>query len=214
MKTATIQRLMKRHLLPEFPELDYSGRLLYVAPLDDVLRGFYFDDSAFSRTTVFVEVVVLPLYVPYEHVHFTFGYRLTHQADARKVESWDISEPVNRREVETMKAAMRDNGLPYLLKLATPLLIAENLIGATKLRDNPVVHQAVAFSLARVGRYPESQERLAALIRQIEDPRWHRILETSTQLLRAIDNGAASAIALLERWKGETARTLGLRLAA
>src|SRR5436309_2435201 len=67
---------IEKRLLPQFPGFTTKGALMFIQPLDHTLRGFHFEPSAFSKKGFYVNMFFLPLCVPIEHVHFTFGHRV------------------------------------------------------------------------------------------------------------------------------------------
>jgi len=63
--------------------------MLYMAVHNGLLRGFYFNSSAFSANQFEVVVFVLPLYVPIDFIGLTFGYSLKTPS---KLQWWNYDE--------------------------------------------------------------------------------------------------------------------------
>lgn len=73
VKARATEQFATRRLLPSLPGFGANGRLLYRRPLGDLLCGCYFEDSSFDKSSFTVHAFVLPLYVPTDQLHLTFG---------------------------------------------------------------------------------------------------------------------------------------------
>jgi hypothetical protein len=76
LKSATCERLVRNYILPSLSSFHVKGKLLFAEPVRHLLRGYYFEDSAFDATRFAVCVFVQPLYVPSSVLVFNFGSRL------------------------------------------------------------------------------------------------------------------------------------------
>src|SRR3954471_23876966 len=67
------------------PGFVVRGSLVYRPPCDYLLHAVSFDTSSFTSSRIFVEAFVQPLYHSYDHLAFTYGFRLGD-------DFWDIDE--------------------------------------------------------------------------------------------------------------------------
>jgi hypothetical protein len=161
MKTKQIQQFVAHCLIPELNGYSIVRKMLLQEPLTHILRGFYFEDSEFNPRSSYVSILVLPLYVPESHVHFQFGKRLYRKVGFLK------APPYNDRVCHSLLEAITSQGIPYLSKLATPGLIVRNLRHVTGLYGDPYVREAIAYSLARIGKLAAAKRRLQWLLRTV-----------------------------------------------
>jgi hypothetical protein len=67
--------MVKSEVLPRVPELVLSGSILHLTDTEWLLCGAVKNDSAFSKGFT-IEVFVMPLYEPTDHIGFLVGQRL------------------------------------------------------------------------------------------------------------------------------------------
>ncbi len=202
--------MARKRLLPSLPGFGVSRTILFRQPLNPVLRGFAFEDSGFDGTVVYVWVFVLPLYVPSKHLTFTLGHRLENRKGLfERSGRWVLADPPDDTEINSMVKAMQTKGIPYLDRLDTPQDIVENLTMATKLFGNIFVEQAIAFSLAKLGKLDAARDKLESLRRAVKptDP-WQHVASSAEQLVEAINQGRTEA--LLDQWTNESLHNLRL----
>jgi hypothetical protein len=214
MKTTKIQKIIKSHLLSSFKSFACTGRMMFLEPRGSVLCGIYFEDSSFNQTTLYVWVFVQPLYVPSEHVHFTFGHRLINRAEGGLAnESWNLGSEseYDEHQIQSLANAIRGDAIPYIKRLETPQDIANNLSESTGLLNNVFVREAVAYSRAKIGEYANAKKELEALMYSVDpDDPWYSIKTRAQELLTGINGGSKSVSDLFEKWEHETAVHLHL----
>ena len=86
MRTSEFKEIQQR-LAPHFPEFAIRGKMMFLTPVESVLRGFHFETSGFTRGVFYLWAYFLPLFVPTKNVHFTLGHRLG------KGHRWRTGEP-------------------------------------------------------------------------------------------------------------------------
>ena len=144
MKTKDFTAIEKR-LLPNFPGFAIKGTLMFILPLGETLRAFYWEASAFSKKEFYVNVFFLPLFVPTKHLHFTFGHRVG------ATKRWSSDEPdfENALRSEMLKE------VAFLKSLNTARDVAEALESFTRVTEsryhNPHCYEALAYALVRAG---------------------------------------------------------------
>jgi hypothetical protein len=202
MKTKDFAKLGKS-ILPGLPDFAVEGALLFIAPVGSVLRGFCFEGSSFSKDVFFVNAFFLPMYIPRNHLSFTFGDRLRNGTT-------DIWETTDQNFLEDLRRSTMEVA-SYLHTLADiEAIIAE--IRKRIERPNPHVHEAYAYSLIKAGRAAEAYSAIDVLLTLIKpDVPWQRELQQRAMLIRSLlDESAHQALEQLTVWENHTLRSLKL----
>jgi hypothetical protein len=113
MKSQLVRRLSKMYFLPNLPGYIAKGHLLYQQDLEHILRGFWFESSAFDRDSFTVEVFVQPLYIPVSHLSFTFGHRLGSLGKGYDI-WWKYDEETEALMMQEILSFMMSAGIPFL----------------------------------------------------------------------------------------------------
>lgn len=194
---------LENKLLPYLPGFSIRGTLMFLPPVKETVRGFSFEGSGFNKTSFYVNVFVLPLCVPTEHLYFNFGNRVRHD---RGADGWSIDKPHLVEELgEALKRQARDflgpiESLHDFVKVAKSFSLA-----------NPHTRQAIAYALIRVGEFRKGRVALTELLRQMGPKTdWEReIAERAEALGRRLDVDPREGQQQLEQWEAQTAKTLG-----
>jgi hypothetical protein len=208
MKTKDFVALEKR-FLPNLTNFAVKGQLLFIIPIEHTLRGFHFDGSSFDKESFYVNAFFMPLCVPSQHIHLTFGRRLRTGGGDR----WSIEEPGFEAALET--AAQKE--VPFLAGLNTALDVA-NALKPLAERGNPHCHEALAYTLAQAGEIPAAVDAIDTLLKLIEslkrvNPKltWQMEIAERAKLIKAkLTVSPDDASAQLDIWESETKRNLGL----
>ncbi len=201
MKGPQIQRLAKKYVLPAIPEFHLEKRLLYLPPIDGLLRGFYFDSSGYDGAIFYAQMFVQPLYFPFVCVAFSVGERVWRPNLA---DDW---RPTSESEADVMAdlvGAMRNKVLPFLEARRTPEMFADAILANRELASGE--HEWVGYSLALYpARRNEAVEHLQAYI-DVDDTRDWAIAarKRAVRLRDAVRTSSQEARALLEQWRLET----------
>lgn len=187
------------------PESFVQGPLLVVGSLRHLLRGVSFEPSGFNKTSFSATAFVLPLFVPTKHLHFTFGNRLR---TARGGSRWDVSD----EDIDSdLAAEFHSQVEPFLLGIVRP----EDFLAFARsfAMWNPHVENAIAFTLARVGRDDEALAAVDHLRDRLDlAVGWQaNIAVAAEELKRELLKSGNAARRLLDRWEDETLSNLGLR---
>ena len=212
MKRQVVEKLGRENLLSDLPGFVITRGIIHKTPIAGLLRGFWFDSSAFDKHAAYVYVFVQPLYVPSEGLSLTFSRRLEFPLGLlRSSERWDLPPEKWEEVVPALRRAMIRDGLPFLRKRDSIELFVRNLRYGFRVENTFFDREALAYSLAWLACYREAAWRLKWLIRSIKpDDPWRAARENAEQLLRAIRTGPESAKELLRRWEEETSRHLYL----
>jgi len=194
-------------LLPFFPDFVIKGPMMFFRPLADVLRGFHFEPSAFSKNDFYVSAFFIPLYVPTSHVHFTFGHRIEQEHRGWKLDQPNIEAALN--------SEMRKE-LPFLMSLERPAEVVNALLPMTAPNElghvNPHCCEALAYALVESKRENEAVEVLDGLLKSTDrEVLWqNEIAERASLIRERLAEGSESAREQLAHWKSETIRNLDL----
>lgn len=200
--------VIERRLLPSFPRFVSKGRLMFIRPIEHTLRGFHFDPSAFSKRDFYVKVFFLPLYVPANHVHLTFGHRLRNRSGER----WSGDQP-------ELEAALRSEMLKeaaFLAGLKTADDVARALEPFAKPNQagytNPHSYEALAYSLIRAGQAGRAATVIDSLLgSNNSNGDWEREIRARARLIRdRLPESLEEAERQLTVWESETIHNLGL----
>jgi hypothetical protein len=208
MRTKDFVALEKRLLL-KLANFTINGPLLFIVPLEHTLRGFHFEGSSFDKESFYVDAFFMPLYVPSQHVHFTFGHRVRDGGGDRWSTDKAAFEPA-------LEAAVQKE-IPFLAGLNTPLDVA-NALKPLAQRSNPHCHEAFAYALAKAGEIHAAVDAIDTLLKLVEslkrvNPRltWEmEIAERAEFLKTKLTANPDDARAQLAAWESETIRNLGL----
>jgi hypothetical protein len=205
MKRAKTNMYM-RELLRLQERFACKGNLLYESPIRDLLRGFYFESSAFDSHTFYLWTLVAPLYVPQDHISLTLGSRLKNPRTTGR--AWNDE----RDSSQAVSAAVLSDGIAFLGLFDTPADLATNALSNFPER-NPYVRQAVAYSLILTTDPRRAIPVLRALTEvSPESPKWRQPMADRAQLLTELltGNRLEEARSLLSGWKEHSLRSLGL----
>ena len=203
MKRADFVALEKK-LLPALPDFTYKGALVFVPPVQTILRGVWFEGSSFDKSSFYAQFFVMPLCVPTEHLYGNFGNRVRLKGGADR---WNNETP---NLVDELSDALRMQAVPFLSRAKTLLDFAE--MASSFSFSNPHTPRAIGFALARAGRTSEAVHVLDQLLAQIDRkvPWQMEIANQSTYLRDQLIGDPAEAQRQLETWEIETVRNLGL----
>ena len=198
---------LAKQLLPVVPDAVVHGPMIAIVPMGQILRGLNFDRSGWSKTAFYVETFWLPLYVPTEHIHFTFGNRIR---DSRGVDGWDTVSPAM---LDELSAAIRRNALPFFDTVKTLQGVVEVARAAVARSLNSHHHQALAYTLAKIGEVEDAVQVIDALLVRLDDTTipWVAKQKADITAFRKILTDRPEDIdATLEGWRAETIRNLKL----
>ncbi len=204
MKTKDFTKLGKE-LLPQMPGFVMEKKTMFKSPVKDFLYGLYFESSTDVESFYF-SVSFLPLYVPNDSVHGTFGKRIGRAAN------WNINNP---KLLTDLTATVQNEALPFLDNVTTLTEIVNYLrtnVDCDRPRVNSHVLEAYAYTLIKSGDYSSALESLVELKERLAASTIPWVMEqrNRAQLIeeKLLQNPEA-ALAQLEAWKAETVSKLG-----
>lgn len=206
MRKAEFTKIAK-NLLPQFPQLAAERWIIFVSPVQDILCGLSFGGSL-DINTFYLHKFILPLYVPTERIHVTFGERLKINGN----EGWRTDDS---RLIENLTDVIHRE-IPFL-DIASTLTGCLNYLKASVNNGRPRVNshelEALTYTLIKGGDYSTALESLAELERMLEGNTvpWVVKQRNRAQLIAGkLLQSPETALAQLEIWKTETIGKLGL----
>jgi hypothetical protein len=211
MKGKIVERIAKAHLLPRLPGWEVRGKLLYLREPADILRGVCVDSSAFSANAVYVEIFAMPLYIPTDHLYFSYGNRLT---DSNNWKQWSVDPEYPVEFVRDLLNALEPDGMGFLDQFRTPELFVDYLDRTPGLNDFSRL-KTKAYSLAYLGRDREADGLLVSLIAEanaaVKESPWAKNIAEHAQLLRTtIGQGPEAVRSTMADWVKESRTKLKL----
>lgn len=176
---------------------------MLLPPVDRLLRGVWFDRSAYDNTSFSVTAFIMPLCVPTQNLEFTFGERIRHSGGGDR---WALEMP---GLASHLTAALRGQALPFLSK-------GETLEGFIEIaRASPQTGrtlEALGYALARVGETKQAAEVFGQLGSMLNlDIAWQRELADQVRgLSTKLVEHPEEAREQLAKWEDETVHNLGL----
>jgi hypothetical protein len=205
VKTSEFKAIEKR-LTAHLPGLNYKDRLLFLAPVQSVLKGFYFEPSGFGTNAFYLWVFFQPLFVPAKEISFLFGRRLENGRRWRNEErdlEWEL---LSRISSEIPKLMGLNNAETVASEMGT--FTQPNAVGYV----NPHCREALAYALIQAGQVAKADRLLGALLQSIS-PRvaWEQeIASRAIRIREMLPNRPTDAAAQLVAWEYESAQNLEL----
>lgn len=194
---------IEKQLLAILPGFSIKEKLMYISPVKGILRGIYFEASAFEKKSFYINVFVLPLCVPTKHLYFNFGKRLRHL----KTDRWNFDSP---NILEKIIDALKDQGLQFLSRAESLLEFVK--VAKTFSETNPHTSQAIAYALFRAGEYEQAEEAFTQLIKRLEvKVAWQReMLDRAVALKSSLVKNPVEGQKTLAVYESQTIENLGL----
>jgi hypothetical protein len=199
---------LETRLLEKFPGFAIKGQLMFMIPLEHTLRGFHFDGSSFNKKSLYVDAFFMPLCVPTEHVHFTFGRRVRDKGGDR----WNADDLNFEAALES---AMQEE-VPFLARLRTAKDVSSALEPLTKPNDagyvNPHCYEALAYTLVQAGETTAAANVIDTLLKRASSTvAWESEIASRARLIRnKLLEGPEKAQQQLTVWESENIRNLEL----
>jgi hypothetical protein len=221
MKSQMVKKLSKNYLLPNLPGFRFKGHMLYHQDLQYLLRGFSFENSAFSQYTFTINVFVQPLYIPRNYLSFGFGERLGLLSKGRDI-WWEYTETQEEKIMREILSIIIRDGKPYLEKRESLIDFVRQYHKSDKrTKENKHNREAICYTHALLGDFQRAKNQLDSFIRQISheirkypDERWRTEIQNRAQLILdyLIDQKYENAVQQLNVWRKYTLSSLGINI--
>ena len=216
MRTKDAQRLAEKYLLPHLPGFIFHKKLLYISPIEQLLRGVFFYSSAYERWTFTIVAFIQPLYIPEEHTHSLYGGRLGNLSGGAD-EWWTIDETNEVQVMNEVLHTVQKEALPFLNKIKDPSDFVKKYMRRER---DPGIHymEAVSYSLVMVGKYRKARKIFDRNLKTLDKamrgeyalPYLGEMAERVKLIKNALNENPENAIGILNGWREETLRNLGL----
>jgi hypothetical protein len=202
---SAIGKQLKGHL----PGFTIRGPLIFKCSPQEILLGLHFGRSSFDAKQFHLSAFFLPLFVPTDTIHFTFGNRILNES--RPWKSGDPSLIAALTNVICMEAMPLFNRVSTMHGAVEFLraMIVPNGRGYV----NPRCQEALAYTLVKLGNIEEALATLEEMQNMLATSTvtWELQIKARGQMLReALARNPEAAIAQLEAWKDETTCKLEL----
>jgi hypothetical protein len=186
------------------PPLRVKKTLMLLPPIGHVLRGIWFDRSAYDEVSFSVTAFLMPLCVPTDHLYFNFGDRVRHKGGGDR---WSMDMP---NLVADLVAALRSQALPFLSRGET----LEGFIEVAK--SGPPTGrtlESLGYAVAQTGDAKQAIEVLSRICPMLNtNIAWQRELGDQVRALSAeLAKHPEKVQKQLAQWEEETVRNLDLQ---
>ena len=217
MNAREVQRLYKSYIQPVFPEFFIQGHLLYLKPVDYLLRGICFESSAFEKNTFNIYVFIQPTFIVRGYLWFSFGDRLHHMI--RGNDHWWTIDDQNEKEIMTTVVSLLSQAKSsYLDQIIEPGDLVKRLPKMVDINNSIVGQQTIAFTHILSGEKEKALVACDRLSKTLDDyylentqrawaKDWsQQVVDIRNRLLESNEK----AIELLELWRRETMKSIHL----
>lgn len=214
MTEARFQALIRKHLLPLMPDFGVKGGLLFVRPIQYVLRGYGFQGSSFDKHIFCVGVFAEPLFIPGGYVAVE-GWKRLGTVKGKQDQWWTLTEDNERQVMTDVHRLMKREGPVILDKFKTLEDFVKNAIDRDTNPYSPYPPEMVAYGAILTGNANKAHEMFDRLETTLRNADCHRdyhdeILERACLVRDTFARNPKKAVAMLSRWRDETAATYKL----
>jgi hypothetical protein len=198
MKATEFAKIGKK-LLPHLPGFTMKGKLLFVPPVGDIVRGIYFENSS-GTNDFYVRALYLPLFVPQECMNFIHGDRLRWEGH----ELWHGDDP---NLLDKLNDVIQAKAMPFLELVSTLAGVLESLkadVKRTQPKPNSHYLEEMAYVLIKIGDFSAALEIIADLKKKYRLSTTPYIIEQRNRLELIEDKlrqSPEAALAQLEVWR-------------
>lgn len=207
MRRRRIESLVKRHIVPSFPELTLVRDLLVRWDGDPIVRGFAFARSRAHPSMVRMEVFAQPLFVPADAIGLSV---------AQELGQFLFDEVASEIELlEGMRALAEHEGRAFLRRVSDCAALVQTVPAMPPDRmDDRLGDEIRAYCMVWLGRTAEAQAVLDVLIHELrafEAESEFELLSRVRHVKQTLERSEREARDLLGKWATGTARALGLQ---
>ncbi len=189
-----------KELASQLPNCEVQGQLIFLRPLDHILRGVFFDRSIVERA-FHVQIFLQPLFVQATGIYFNFGWRLGNGSTLWQGDDPDI--------IEKLSAALKRTAMPFLRQIQTPQDLADATNASNKWAD-AVVQKVGAYAYARAGLVEKAIEKFDRVIELMDNGYWKEEIERLRALKSQLLTNPSAVQKQFDKWEVETVKNLGL----
>jgi hypothetical protein len=194
---------LEERIAEAVPGFVVKKTLMVLPPVDQVLRGVWFDRSAYDEISFSVTAFVLPLCAPTKNLYFNFGERIRNRAGGDR---WSIGMP---DLCSDLVEAMKLRATPFFARTKD----LEGFIEFAQLSPKTARSlEALGYSLARVGNVHAAREAFEQILPMINPAvAWQRELAEQVEAFsKLLSEHPDDAMDQLSRYEEQTVRNLNL----
>jgi hypothetical protein len=211
MKTAALERLFKRYVLPSLPGFAIQGKLLFSTPVSWLLLGVVWEQSSWAAGRGQLTAFAQGLFVPKDFLVLSNGKRIGRSYI-------DVDPDAPEVAMRAVLATIRDEGVPFLRTVGELAGFERHLV----YREREVAptfdsHIAENLAYARVvaGHSREAVTMLHRIVeatrRSPKSPEWVQEQGGRAELMLGLVGTAPDlAVDQLREWRRETMNALRL----
>jgi hypothetical protein len=195
-------------LTADLPQAVVRGPMTFLVPVGNTLRGLHFEGSSFDADSFYIWWFFLPLFVPTDVVHFSFGNRIRLRSGADR---W------NRKDNDFMSElndGVRRDALPVLRRVESVGGMIEVLQEQVARTGGKSVsaREALAYSLAFAGDFETAKDQLREVKGSLNlTIPWQKEMGERADLLsERLSHGQQAVASQLDEWRHRTVENLKL----
>ena len=214
MTEARFQALIYRHLLPHMPGFAAKGGLLFVRPLEYVLRGYGFQGSNFDKDRFCVGAFAEPLFIPGGNVAVE-GWGRLGSIRGKADKWWTLTKDNEQQVMADVLRLMKREGPTIIDKFKTLDDFVKNAITRKTNPYSPYPPEMVAYGAVLLGKRRLAEKMFDKVEWTLRDESQRRsyeeeILKRARNVRNTFRRDSQEAVAILRRWREETAAKLKL----
>jgi hypothetical protein len=196
------QRALKL-LHKSLPDLVMGHELLFVPPVEHILRCFALETCFTMKGTAYFWRVLMPLYRPPNFLIVNYGNRLL---GGEKI---SLLEPDLDRTIGRLVQVISQGELDHLKRIRSPQEFLQEIDWDGR-PSSPNYRLDLALTHYMTGNVPACQEILAQVISAKPKPRWTDSVKLAQELAEEIRVDPLAVDRRIEAWEGDNIRWLHL----
>jgi hypothetical protein len=205
MRTKVLHSKLLKPLCERHEDLAYAENIVYLTPVNHLLRGFSFGRSR-DPMAFYVSEFVQPMYVPLDLVHYLFGDDL----DRRRALTWTLEDMP--KVMDELAALVKRRIKEFLKPIESPADFAKYALRERDRCDCNVA-EALAYSYIMTRAFPRAQRELNRLIEILTNNpvNWGApMIKRARLLLKVLDRSPDAACRRLLEYECYTKTEIGL----
>ena len=215
MKLREFESMSKKHLTPELPGFVAKGKLVFETPIGMILRGFCYEPSAWDENVFRIEVLLHPLYIPYEHVVFLISHDLGSISEKNQSQKWWNINSGMESVMTDVRKRIQTAGMKWLGQYESPCDVA--LKGEREgSEDDPHLLRAIAYSWIMCGNQHEAIKAITILQDKLNKaatttPWMNEMIQETVAVNTVLYQDIEKAKEMLMMMRNDTIAQLGLK---
>jgi hypothetical protein len=176
------------------PELGMGNDVLFVPPVEHILRCFIFEPDFRTKGAVWFWRVVMPLYRPPTYIILNYADRLL---GGEKI---SVLEPDLPQTIDRLVRVVRPGEFDYLNGIRTPHDFLQK-IDWSRLPSSPNYRLDLALTHYLTGNVSACQEILESVVCAKLSPRWARNVGVAQEIVEELKADPSALARRIEAWE-------------